>query len=180
MAKKFPLDEFDAASVHGGRHRARRTGKDRALEWVKIFGAGILVAGAAWGVLKVADASSVFEGVISNASPSPTATEDARPGVAVVDGSGKTDDAKIAAGQLFAADLETAGFNVLNWSALEDADGKPITIETSTIVITDELFRAEAEEMAKLLGSPLVTVSDQFAGPITIVLGTEYEIPVTE
>lgn len=178
MAKKFPLDEFDAAASHGGRHRARRTAKDRVLEWTKIIGAGILVAGLSWGVLKVADASSVFEGVISIASPSPTVSEDARPGVAVVDGSGKTSEAKIAAGQLFAADLETAGYKVLNWSALVDAENEPITIETSTIVIIDELFRAEAEELAKLLGSPLVTVSDQFAGPITVVLGTEYSIPV--
>ena len=47
MAKKFPLDEFDSATVHGGRHRARRTAKDRVLEWIRIFVAAALVAAAA-------------------------------------------------------------------------------------------------------------------------------------
>ena len=44
MADKFPTDEFDAAPVHGGRHRIRRTAKHRILEFLKIASFSAIVA----------------------------------------------------------------------------------------------------------------------------------------
>ncbi|MEY4994009.1 MAG: hypothetical protein RIS82_1131 [Actinomycetota bacterium] len=175
MAKKFPIDEFDAAAHEGGRHRARRTAKDRVIEWVRIFLAAIVVGGLAYGGLKFADNAAIFEGVISNPSPSPTASVETRPGVAVIDGTGTE-----AAGVPFSSQLVDAGFNVVVTENLVDADGNPSSIAVSTIAITDELFRADAEKLAELIGSPLVTISDQFEEPITIVLGEDYELPVIE
>ncbi|WP_138316516.1 LytR C-terminal domain-containing protein [Rhodoluna limnophila] len=175
MAKKFPVDEFDAATQVGGRHRARRTAKDRVLEWLRIFAAAVVVGALAYGGLKLADNAAIFEGVISNASPSPTASVETRPEVGVIDGTGTE-----AAGVPFSSDLVDAGYNVVVTENLVDAEGLPTSIAVTTIAITDELFRAEAEAIAKLVGSPLVTVSTQFAEPITIVLGEDYELPAAE
>ena len=171
MAKKFPIDEFDSATVHGGRHRARRTAKDRILEWIRIFVAAALVAGAGYGTLKLVENSSVFDGYLPTGNSSPSASVDARPEVVVLDGG--TKDLAGKAGQL----LKDAGYNVTGASKLVDADKKPIKIETTVVTITDELFRADAEAIAAKIGSPAVVVSPEFKTPITVVLGTNYKYP---
>lgn len=175
MAKKFPVDEFDSATQVGGRHRARRTAKARIFEWLRVFLVAIVVGALAYGGLKIADNAAIFEGVISNASPSPTASVETRPEVGVIDGTGTE-----AAGVPFSSQLVDAGYNVVVTENLVDVDGNPSSIEVSTIAITDELFRAEAEAIAKLVGAPLVAVSSQFAEPITIVLGADYKLPAVE
>ena len=171
MAKKFPIDEFDSAAVHGGRHRARRTAKDRILEWVRLFVAAALVAGFGYGILKFVENSNVFDGYLPTSGSTPSASAQALPGVTVLDGTGE--DLAAAAGQL----LKDAGFNVTGASVLVDADKKPIDIQTTVVVITDELFRGDAESIAAKIGSPDVVVSPEFAGPITVVLGADYQAP---
>jgi hypothetical protein len=172
MAKKFPIDEFDSVTLHGGRHRARRTAKDSLFEWLKIFIAAAVFAGLGYGTLKLVESSSVFEGYLPTSSSSPSATVDSRPEVVVIDGGGSELAGK--AGQL----LKDAGFNVTGASTLVDADQKPVKIETTVVTITDELFRADAEAISAQIGSPEVVLSPEFAGPITVVLGSNYKLPV--
>lgn len=171
MAKKFPIDEFDSAAVHGGRHRARRTAKDRVFEWVRIFVAAILVAGIGYGVLKFVENSNVFDGYLPGSNPSPSASSQSLPEVSVLDGGGA--ELAAPAGQL----LKDAGFNVTGASKLVDANKKPVAIETTVVVITDEIFRADADGIAAKIGNPQVIVSPEFAGPITVVLGADYVLP---
>jgi hypothetical protein len=171
MAKKFPIDEFDSATVHGGRHRARRTAKDRVYEWLRIFIAAALVAGVGYGTLKFVENSSVFSGYLPNSNASPSASTDTRPGVVVLDGG--DENLSGAAGQI----LKDAGYNVTGASVLVDANKKPVKIKTTVITITDELFRADAEAIAGKVGNPEVVISPEFAGPITVVLGSNYKLP---
>jgi len=171
MAKKFPIDEFDSATVHGGRHRARRTAKDRVFEWIRIFVAAALVAGFGYGLLQYVQNSSVFEGYLPTGNSSPSASAETRPAVVILDGGKENLAGK--AGQL----LKDAGYNVTGASKLVDADKKPVLIETTVITITDELFRADAEAIAAKIGGPAVVVSPEFAGPITVVLGSNYTLP---
>jgi hypothetical protein len=171
MAKKFPIDEFDSATVHGGRHRARRTAKDRIFEWIRIFVAAALVAGVGYGGLKFIENSSVFDGYLPSSNPSPSASVESRPAVVVLDG-GK-EDVAAKAGQL----LKDAGYNVTGASKLVDANKKPVLIQTTVVTITDELFRSDAEAISKMIGNPEVVVSPEFAGPITVVLGSNYKLP---
>lgn len=171
MAKKFPIDEFDSVTEHGGRHRASRTAKDRLVEWLRIFVAAAIFAGLGYGTLKLVESSSVFDGYLPTANSSPSASADSRPEVVVIDGGGNELAGK--AGQL----LKDAGFNVTGASTLVDADKKPIKIETTVVTITDELFRADAEAISVQIGSPEVVVSPEFAGPITVVLGSNYKLP---
>ena len=174
MAKKFPIDEFDSATVHGGRHRARRTARDRVIEWLRLFIAAAIVAGVGFGLMKIVDGATVFDGYIPGAAASPSASSSVGPAVSVLDGGGN--DLAGKAGQL----LKDEGFNVVDASTLLDANKKPVSIKVSTVVIVDEIFRAQAESVAAKLGSkstPAVIVSPEFKGPITVVLGADYKIP---
>ena len=171
MAKKFPIDEFDSATVHGGRHRARRTAKDRIYEWLRIFVAAAVVAGVGYGTLKYVENSSVFDGYLPSSNSSPSASTDSRPAVVVLDGG--NENLSGPAGQL----LKDAGYNVTGASVLVDANKKPVKIKTTVITITDELFRADAEAIAAKIGNPEVVISPEFAGPITVVLGSNYKLP---
>jgi hypothetical protein len=170
MAKKFPIDEFDSATVHGGRHRARRTAKDRVFEWIRIFVAAALVAGVGYGTLKFVENSSVFDGYLPSSNSSPAASISAKPGVTVLDGGGE--NLSGAVGNL----LKDAGYNVTETAALVDAKNKPVKIKTTVVTITDDLFRADAEAIAAKIGNPEVVVSPEFAGPIPVVLGSNYKI----
>jgi co-chaperonin GroES (HSP10) len=171
MAKKFPIDEFDSATVHGGRHRARRSAKDRVLEWIRIFVAAALVAGLGYGGLKFVENSSVFDGYLPSSNSSADASISAKPGVQVLDGG----DENLAgdAGRL----LKDSGFNVTETGILVDANDKRVKIKTTVVTITDELFRADAEAIAAKIGNPEVVISPEFAGPITVVLGSNYKLP---
>ena len=171
MAKKFPIDEFDSATIHGGRHRARRTAKDRVLEWLRIFVAAAVVAGLGYGTLKYVENSSVFDGYLPGSNSSPAASISAKPGVTVLDGGGNNLAGE--AGKI----LRDAGFNVTETAILVDATNKRVKIKTTVVTITDDLFRADAEAIAAKIGDPEVVVSPEFAGPITVVLGSNYKLP---
>jgi hypothetical protein len=141
------------------------------VEWLRVFVAAAVVAGAGYGALKFVESSSVFDGYLPSSNASPSASVDSRPEVKVLDGGGN--DLAGKAGQL----LKDSGYNVTGASVLVDADEKPVKIETTVITITDELFRADAEAIASIIGYPEVLVSPEFAGPITVVLGANYIIP---
>ena len=69
MSQKFPLDEFDSAVAHGGRHRVRRTPKIRALEFVRILVVALVVAVLGYFGLKLVDSANLF-----SASSTPVAS----------------------------------------------------------------------------------------------------------
>jgi hypothetical protein len=167
MAQKFPIDEFDAVELHGGRHRERRTAKHRLIEWVRIFVAAAVVAGAGYGVLKIVDNATMYTGDISfgTASQAPAITD---PGVNVLDG--KVGDLGAKVGEA----LRTAGFNVLTAINLVDSNDNLIKVKATTIFITDEAFNAEASDLAKAIGDYPIVVSTKYAGPITLVLGEDF------
>ncbi len=167
MSQKFPSDEFDAVEPHGGRHRERRTAKHRLIEWVRIFVAAALVAGAGYGVLKIVDNASMYTGDISfgTASQAPAITD---PGVNVLDG--KVGDLGVKVGEA----LKAAGFNVLTAINLVDKDDNLIKVKATKIFITDEAFTAEASDLAKAIGDYPIEISTEYVGPITLVLGEDF------
>ena len=56
-SKKFPTDELDSLPEHGGRHRARRTARDRVREFLRVLVVATIVAGLGLFALRVVDAS---------------------------------------------------------------------------------------------------------------------------
>lgn len=173
MAKKFPIDEFDSVTQPGGRHRVRRSAKIRAFEWVRLFVVAIVIAGIGYGGLKLIQATSVFDGYLpgGNSTPSPTAS--AGPAITVLDGGGKNLAGQ--AGQV----LVDAGFTITKASKLVDVNKQPVSIQTTVVVIVDEIFRDQANTVAtrlKMAVTPEVIVSPEFEGPVTLVLGQDYKV----
>ena len=170
MAQKFPIDEFDSVVAHGGRHRAKRTAKDRLFEWFRIFVAATVVAGSAYIGLNLVESASVFNGEISSPTPSATAAASIGPGVTVLDASGQAGLAG-KVGHL----LLDAGFNVLTAANAVDSESKPVEGEKTVVFINDESAKAEATKVAAKLGKFAVEVSTNYPGPITVFLGADYK-----
>jgi hypothetical protein len=87
-----------------------------------------------------------------------------------LDGTGV--DAKVAKASTALIDGK---YNFLGAAKLQDANNKPIAIEKTLIVITDEVFRSQATEIAALFANAPIQVSTEFAGPITVVLGKDFK-----
>lgn len=176
MAKKFPQDEFDALpelSGRAGRHLARRTGKDRAIDFAKIAIAATLIAAAGYAGLRLVDNASIFTESIAGPSSSASASADAKgegAAVSVLDGTASAERASKVA-QL----LLDKKWNVVSASPLDLAGAEDIKI--TFIYIKDETFRAASESLISDLGEFQIVVSDQFTDPITIVLGKDYALP---
>lgn len=164
MSDKFPTDEFDAAPAHGGRHRVRRTAKNRVFEFFKIATLSAVVALIGYGGLKGIDSLNLFtesESVVAQ-----PATEVQKPIVVVLDA---TDQNGFAA--KWAVTLSNAGFNVAtaaNYSPVERAER-----EKSVVHIRSTANQATAEAIVSRLKVGSVLVSDQFVDPITVVLGND-------
>lgn len=176
MAKKFPQDEFDALpelSGRAGRHLARRTGKDRALDFGKIALAATLIAAAGYIGLRFIDNASIFTDTLDDPSASASASADSKgngAAVSVLDGTASADRASKVA-QL----LLDKKWNVVSASPLDLAGGDDIKI--TFIYIKDETYRAAAESLVADMGEFQIVVSDQFTDPITVVLGKDYALP---
>lgn len=164
MADKFPTDEFDAAPVHGGRHRVRRTTKHRILEFLKIASYSAIVALIGYVGLKAIDSLNFFtDSTTVVAQPE---AEQLKPIVVVLDSTDQQD----FAGK-WALTLSNAGFNVAtaaNYTPIDRAEG-----EISVVHIRSESDRATAESIAKKLKVATVKLSTQFADAITVVLGSD-------
>ncbi len=167
MAEKFPVDEFDSAPDHGGRHRALRTGKTRALEFVKLLIIATAVAGVGYVGLQLAQSSTIFSGFIGQPSPSSQTTE-----VKVFDGTQANQ-----AGTSVAKALFLEGFNVGDAENLIDSDGKEVVVEKSSILISDEKYRAEAKRIAVAVGLEQIELTADYPDPITVVIGSDYVEP---
>jgi len=169
MSEKFPVDEFDSAPNQGGRHRARRTGKTRALEFVKLLIVATAVAGVGYLGLQLAQTSTIFSGFISQPSPSSLTTE-----VKVFDGTQANE-----AGTTVAKALFLAGFNVGDAENLIDGDGQEVVVEKSSILISDEKYRAKAERIAEAVGLAQIELTADYPDPITVVIGIDYVMPAS-
>ena len=166
MSQKFPTDEFDSVAPHGGRHRTRRTARDRVREFLRIMAASAAVGVVAIIGLKVADGSVQLNPADLIAPSSSTTTSVKSTGVTVLDG---TTQAGLAS--KVAHSLLDAGWNVLT------ADNLGVTPEvpTTTVYISSADFEAASKSLLKTLGKYTVEVSGTYADPITVVIGTDFK-----
>lgn len=164
MSDKFPKDEFDAAPEHGGRHRVRRTAKNRVFEFFKIASLSALVALVGYGGLKGLDSLNLFTD--SSTAIAQPAAEVQKPIVVVLDA---TEQDGFAA--KWALTLSNAGFNVAtaaNYSLTERAER-----EKTVVHIRSTANQGAGEAIAGRLKVGTVLVSDRFADAITVVLGND-------
>lgn len=168
MADKFPTDEFDAAPVHGGRHRIRRTAKHRILEFLKIATFSALVAIVAWVGLKGIDSLNFFkDNSAVNTQPVVAVQE---PIVVVLDGTEQTGFAT-----KWATTLSNAGFNVATAADYSPATGGKVTKTVVYVRSTNDQFIAGniAKKLVLTSGTVAVQLSTEFTDAITVVLGTD-------
>lgn len=166
MADKFPTDEFDAAPVHGGRHRIRRTARHRIIEFLKIASFSAIVALIGYVGLKGIDSLNFFTD--NSTVVAQPVVEEQKPLVVVLDAT----DQQGFAGE-WALTLANAGFNVA--TAANYAPANRAEAEKTVVYIRSAADQATAEAIAKRLKLATVLVSTQFADAITVVLGTDLE-----
>jgi len=170
MAKKFPHDEFDDVASHGGRHRVRRTARIRALEFLRILVAAIVVAALAYVGLKFVDAGNLFT---SSTTPVAKVSEtDIAKGleITVLDATGVTGTADIAAKKLV-----DAGFNVVAASELAGDNSTKAKVPNTVVYYFDKADKLAAAIIAKRLGAFPVKQSTAYAGAVTAVLGSDFK-----
>lgn len=170
MAKKFPVDEFDAAPAHGGRHRKLRTAGARVREFFKLLLISMVVAGVGYLGLQWVQSSNVFDGFIAGQSTE-TGTS-AKTKVKVFDGTASNE-----AGTEVAKALFLAGYDVGSAENLIDSANAEVVVEKSTILITDEKYRATANKLSTETGIKLIEVTADYPDPLTVVVGADYVIP---
>lgn len=172
MSKKFQPDEFDAVVEHGGRHREARTTKHRIFEWLRIFVAAAVVASIGYVGLKIADNNVIFTESLNFGS----SQNEAQLKVTVLDGS-NIEGAVSVAGE----SLIKSGYALGDVSELVDLDKNQVDIATTVVIALTQDDLAEAAKIAKILGPEVqVVLSSEYPGPITVLLGADYQIPETE
>jgi hypothetical protein len=164
MPDKFPTDEFDAAPVHGGRHRIRRTAKHRILEFLKIASFSAIVALVGYVGLKGIDSLNFFTD--TGTVVAQPASEVQKPLVVVLDATDQQD----FAGK-WALTLSNAGFNVATAANYEPVDRAER--DTTVVHIRSTSDQATADSIVKKLKFGTVKVSTQFVDAITVVLGAD-------
>lgn len=168
MADTFPQDEFDAAPIHGGRHRIRRTAKHRILEFLKIAAFSAIVALLGYVGLKGIDSLNFFSDTATvNTQPVVAVQE---PIVVVLDGTNQTGFAT-----KWATALSNAGYNVATAANYAPATGGQVS--TTVVYVRSTADQAKAEAIANKLilasGKVAVQLSTEFTDAITVVLGTD-------
>lgn len=168
MADTFPQDEFDAAPIHGGRHRIRRTAKHRILEFLKIAAYSAIVALIGWVGLKGIDSLNFFsDNTTVNTQPVVAVQE---PIVVVLDGTNQTGFAT-----KWATTLSNAGYNVASAANYTPATGGQVTTTVVYVRSTSDQTKAEviANKLVLTSGKVAVQLSTEFSDAITVVLGTD-------
>lgn len=169
MSQKFPLDEFDSAVSHGGRHRVRRTPKIRALEFLRIVIVALVVAVIGYFGLKWLDSANLF----SASQPVPTVSvTDIAKGleITVLDATAKTGTA-----DRVAAKLVDGGFNVVSAGQLGGDSSSNTEVDQTIVFFFNAADKAGATVIAKALGTYPVKQSTAYAGDVTIVLGADFK-----
>jgi len=162
MAKDKPVDAFDLLDAdfeHVGRHRARKTAKDRLVELAWLALASVLLSGSGWFGLNYLAAQT--------ANPQPTHViingVDMSIPITVIDESG-TRKYGAATGQT----LLDAGLVVPYTRYLKQ------TLPSSIINIQDESYRALAKKIVKVLGNMKIVLKTGAKYPIEVRLGQDY------
>lgn len=165
---EFPRDEFDAAPSHGGRHRVRRTARNRVLEFLKIASYSAVVALLGFVGLKAIDSLNFFDA--SSVVTTQPVVEKLKPLVVVLDGTAKNGNATAVAEALL-----NAGYNVGTAANYMPASGGRLT--DTTVYYLSEGDQALAQAIAKKISTAQVVVeakvSAEFNDAITVVLGTD-------
>ena len=164
MSKKFPTDEFYFLEPHGGRHRARRTKRDRAREFVRILVVAAITGTIGLGGLKLIDSGVQFDG--SGLPTASAAAEVVTVGVTVLDA---TDTDGLASST--AQKLVDAGWNVLTADNLNDGAAHDVTV----VYISSEDNRSDAKKLLRTIGKYSIEVSTKYTDPITVVLGPDFK-----
>lgn len=164
MARKKKADSLDLLKPdfrHVGRHRARRTAKDRWLEFFALALASVLLSGG--GYLGLQSAMS------SIATPTPTKNVvngvDLNTPITVIDGTG-TRKYAMRIGQ----QLQDAKFVVPYSRTLE------IDLPRTLITIQKEEFRALAKRIQRVIGKLPIVVKADAKYPIEVRLGLGFTI----
>ena len=168
MADTFPQDEFDAAPIHGGRHRIRRTAKHRILEFLKIAAYSAIVALIGWVGLKGIDSLNFFSDNTTVKIQPVVAVQE--PIVVVLDGTNQTGFAT-----KWAATLSNAGYNVASAANYTPATGGQVSTTVVYVRSTSDQTKAEviANKLVLTSGKVAVQLSTEFSDAITVVLGTD-------
>lgn len=165
MAKAKPQDALDLLAAdyeHVGRHRARKTARDRWIELAWLVGASALLSTAGYFGLQYGAAMM----------SSPQATHryvngvDLSTPITVIDGSGSRKFASQVGQLLLDADL------VVPYSRTIDQ-----TIELSSINIQKEEYRALALRMQKIVGTLPIKLVESAKYPIEVRIGADFVIP---
>ena len=172
MSQKFPTDDFDFVTEVGGRHRARRGGADRFLEFVQVIVAGAAIsAGGFFALQLIANSGNLGldTGLPISKTTANQFTKGNGVGVSVVDASKATDGASKLAQKLL-----DQGWNV--WTAARSVNsvGNPSYSKTTIVYTTSDSTASAAKSLASSLGGYQTVVSNAYADPITVVLGTDY------
>jgi hypothetical protein len=170
MAQKFPLDEFDSAVAHGGRHRVRRTAKIRALEFLRILVVALVVAALGYFGLKMVDSANLF-----SATATPVASisiSDVAKGleITILDAT-----AKAGTADKVATSLVDSGFNVISAGQLGGESSSNSAVAQTVVYYFDAGDKAAAAVIAKALGAYPVQQSSAYAGAVTVVIGTDFK-----
>ena len=165
MAKVKHTDELDLEKpdyAHVGRHRARKTARDRWIELAWLTLATVIVSSSGYLGLQVA--------VNALASPAPTQRivngVDLSVPITVIDASGTRQYAS-RVGQMLLDDTL-----VVPYSRTLD-----FTFEASSIDIQKEEYRALAKRIQKVVGKLPIAVDKTAKYPIEVRLGTDYVLP---
>lgn len=156
------LDLLDADYEHVGRHRARKTAKDRWIELAWLSLASVLLSTGGYFGLQYVAAQS--------ANPQPTHHIvngiDLSVPITVMDGTG-TRKYGASIGQI----LLDSGL-VVPYSRYLD-----LTLPASAIHIQDESYRALAKKIVKLVGNMKIVLTPKAKYPIEVRLGAGYTPP---
>ncbi len=165
---EFPRDEFDAAPIHGGRHRVRRTAIHRVLEFLKIAAYSAIVALVGFVGLKAIDSLNFFD--TNSVVVTQPVVEKLKPLVVVLDGTSKDGIATAVAKTLL-----NAGYNVGTAANYVPASGGQVSVSAVYYLSADD--KALADAIAKKLSTAKVqmkaTISSEFSDAITVVLGSD-------
>ena len=165
MAKDKPkdaLDLLDADYEHVGRHRARKSAKDRWVELAWLALASVLLSTAGYYGLQYASAQL--------ASPQPTHHivngVDLSTPITVIDATGTRKYGASIGQVLLDAEL------VVPYTRYLD-----ITLPASAIHIQDESYRPLAQKIVKLVGKMKIVLAPKAKYPIEVRLGKGYTAP---
>jgi hypothetical protein len=164
MAKSKKLDDLDLMTPdykHVGRHRARKTGRERWVEFLVLVIASVLLSGGGYFALQ--------EGVAALATPAPSKNVvngvDLKTPITVIDGTGTRLYAMRIGQQLQDAKL------VVPYSRTLD-----MTLSSTSITIQKEEFRALAKRIQKIIGVLPIKVNAKAKYPIEVRLGLGFKI----